>query len=131
MSADGQSEPGATMNGAPRGNAEQGDSPYHDYGPTLFQQIQASASAVSNAVVGRSRVRTVPRGRASVQNEKEEKDEGAEERALGRPLTPTRRVAPGDGTSGGSTPNKRRLAPDPVSGVPAALLVAEVFSRAG
>ena len=67
MSADGHREPGATANGAPRNNAEQDDSPYHDYGPSLFATIQASALAVAGAVVGRPRVRTVPRGRAGVQ----------------------------------------------------------------
>ena len=72
MSEDGHREPGAIANGAPRNNAEQDDSPYRDYGPSLFATIQASASAVAGAVVGRPRVRTVPRGRAGVQKDKEE-----------------------------------------------------------
>ena len=50
-------------------------------------------------------------------------EEGKE--APGRPLTPTRRVAPGEGTSGGSSPVRRRLSvktsPEPDSGVPADL----------
>ena len=84
--------------------------------------ISSTVSAVAGAVVGRSRGRTVPRGRAGVQSKPEEKNEEAQssESAPGRPLTPTRRVAPDEGGSGGSTPTRRKLAPEPISGVPAA-----------
>ena len=46
MSADGQVEPGSTMNGTPRSDDEQDAGP-HDYGPGLYATIHATAAAVT------------------------------------------------------------------------------------
>ena len=73
MSADGQDEPGSTMNGTPRSDDEQDARPY-DFGPTFYANhvIHAVAGSVAGVLGKRSRPRTGVRGRGkSVHKENE------------------------------------------------------------